>query len=134
MCGLNIDQPRDAFAPVHALLCAEPDSHGIHYTLGCIEERGLQRGAAIKHLIQHFRRYGRVWVCIDPVTLDGPQGQIQVAPGTTLESGKKFMNVDLAQLLDDERTREECRPEGAGDQRRYRASASSKRRMFFSTS
>lgn len=63
----------------------------------------------MKHFIQHFRRYGRDWMCVEPATLDGPQGRIQVASGTILILGTAFMNVDLAQLLEEEHTREGAR-------------------------
>ena len=58
------------------------------------------------HFIKHFRRDGRNWICIGSATWDGPQGRIQVVPGTILILGAKFMNVDLAQLLEDEDTRQ----------------------------
>jgi hypothetical protein len=42
------------------------------------------------------------WICIDPVTIDHPQGRIQLAPGTLLEPGKIFMGVDIAAWLDEQ--------------------------------
>jgi len=36
------------------------------------------------------------WICIDPVTLDHPKGNIQVASGTLLIPGTTFMGVDIA--------------------------------------
>jgi hypothetical protein len=38
-----------------------------------------------------------------------PQGRVQVAPGTRLTREEKFMNVDLAQLLDEQYERDEAR-------------------------
>lgn len=53
--------------------------------------------------IKHFRREAAgVWVCTSPATLDLPQGRVQVAPGTRLTIGTRFMNVELARLLDEE--------------------------------
>lgn len=37
---------------------------------------------------------------MDAATLDGPEGRIQVTPGSTFYPGTRFMNVDLARLLD----------------------------------
>ena len=60
--------------------------------------------------IKHFRREGAgEWVCVAPATLDLPQGRVQVNPGTRLAVGTKFMNVDLARLLDEHYSR--ARPE-----------------------
>ena len=50
-------------------------------------------------------RYG-VWRCIEPATLDLPSGRIQVTPGTVFTRGTKFMNVELAKLLDEEHERQ----------------------------
>jgi hypothetical protein len=41
------------------------------------------------------------WRCVQAATLDLPSGRIQVNPGTVLVKGTRFMNVDLAQLLDE---------------------------------
>ncbi|HEU5176754.1 MAG TPA: hypothetical protein VFU24_04820 [Burkholderiales bacterium] len=40
------------------------------------------------------------WICIDPVTIEHPQGRMQVSPGTTLTPGVLFMGIDLASWLD----------------------------------
>jgi hypothetical protein len=40
------------------------------------------------------------WTCVAPATLDGPNGRIQVTPGTTFARGEIFMGVDIAALLD----------------------------------
>jgi hypothetical protein len=54
-------------------------------------------------LIKHFRREGPgVWMCLHPTTLNLPEGRIQVAPGTRFTIGTRFMNVELARLLDEE--------------------------------
>ena len=41
------------------------------------------------------------WICIDPVTIEHPQGRVQVAPGTTLQPGICYMGIDLAAWLND---------------------------------
>jgi hypothetical protein len=52
--------------------------------------------------IKHFRREGPGdWVCIEPATLLLPQGRIQVAPGTRFTIGTKFMNIELARVLEE---------------------------------
>lgn len=56
--------------------------------------------------IKHFRREGGGnWVCVEPATLDLPQGRVQVTPGTRLAVGQRFMNLDLARMLDEEYSR-----------------------------
>ena len=56
----------------------------------------------MQRFIKHFRREGvGVWVCVIPATLDLPDGRIQVAPGTVLTLGTRFMNVEVAALLEE---------------------------------
>jgi hypothetical protein len=57
----------------------------------------------VENFIKHFVRdsYG-VWTCFDPATLDTPVGRIQVTPGTVFTRGTKFMNYDVAAMLDDQ--------------------------------
>ena len=53
--------------------------------------------------VRHFRREGAgVWVCIEAATLTLPEGRIQVAPGSRFTLGTRFMNVELAALLEAE--------------------------------
>lgn len=40
------------------------------------------------------------WTCVRPVTLDGPNGRMQVSEGTTYRRGALFMGVELAKWLD----------------------------------
>ena len=47
-----------------------------------------------------YRNEDGSWICIDPVTLEHPQGRIQLTPGTLLRPGKTFMGVDIARWLD----------------------------------
>jgi hypothetical protein len=51
-----------------------------------------------------------VWLCMEPATLDLPQGRVQAAPGTRFVIGTKFMNVDIARLLDEEYSRQRTAP------------------------
>ena len=41
------------------------------------------------------------WRCIAPADLQTPQGRVQVTPGSVFTPGTRFMNVDLAALLDE---------------------------------
>jgi hypothetical protein len=50
------------------------------------------------------------WICIDPVTIEHPQGRIQIASGTTLIPGRRFMGVDLAAWLDEQTGRSTQQP------------------------
>ena len=60
----------------------------------------------VEQFIKHFRREsGGHWLCIEPATLDLPQGRVQVASGTRLVVGHTFMNVDLARMLDEQYSR-----------------------------
>jgi hypothetical protein len=59
-----------------------------------------------QNFIKQFRREGAGnWVCVGPATLDLPHGRVQVSPGTRLTIGAKFMNVQLARMLDEEYSR-----------------------------
>lgn len=61
----------------------------------------------MQQFIKCFRREsGGIWMCISPATLDLPQGRIQVAAGTRIVIGTKFMNVELARMLDEEYSRQ----------------------------
>jgi hypothetical protein len=40
------------------------------------------------------------WTCIEPAVFDLISGRIEVAPGTRLVRGTRFMGIDLAELLD----------------------------------
>ncbi|HEX7053989.1 MAG TPA: hypothetical protein VF211_08680 [Burkholderiales bacterium] len=42
------------------------------------------------------------WTCVQATTLDGPNGRIQVAEGTTYRRGVLFMGVELAKWLDEQ--------------------------------
>jgi hypothetical protein len=40
------------------------------------------------------------WTCVQPATLEGPNGRIQVPEGVHLKRGMLFMGVELARWLD----------------------------------
>jgi hypothetical protein len=62
----------------------------------------------MENFIKHFRRErAGTWICEAPATLETPQGRVQVNPGTRLVVGTKFMNVDVARLLDQEYSRQQ---------------------------
>ena len=61
----------------------------------------------VHQFINNFRREGAgIWVCVQPASLDLPQGRVQVTPGTRFTIGSKFMNIDLARMLDEEYSRQ----------------------------
>ncbi len=57
----------------------------------------------MQQFIKHFHRdpFG-VWVCVSEAELMLPQGRIQVTVGSRFAKGTKFMNVDLATLLEEQ--------------------------------
>lgn len=69
----------------------------------------------MQNFIKHFvRERGGRWVCVEPATLDLPQGRVQVVAGTVFMRGTRFMNIDIAEMLDREyeaQTRQPPRPE-----------------------
>jgi hypothetical protein len=55
----------------------------------------------MEHLWTAFQRnVDGSWTCVAPATLDGPNGRIQVTPGSTFARGMIFMGVDIAALLE----------------------------------
>ena len=53
-------------------------------------------------LITCFRRNpDGSWTCLEAVTLDGPNGRIQVPQDRVFIPGKRYMGVDLALWLDE---------------------------------
>jgi hypothetical protein len=64
----------------------------------------------MENFIEAFRRnVDGSWSCIRDVTLNGPNGRIQVTAGATFCPGSSFMGVDLARFLDVQaRTRAKC--------------------------
>ncbi len=59
-----------------------------------MEERDVSNG--------FWRNEDGSWICIDPVTIEHPNGRVQVAPGTTLMPGMLYMGIDLANWLDEQ--------------------------------
>lgn len=56
----------------------------------------------VDELLKAFRREpSGTWVCVEPTTFEGPNGRIQVAPGTAFTPGSTFMGADLAKWLDE---------------------------------
>lgn len=60
----------------------------------------------IEQFIKHFRRErAGIWICVKPTTLEFPRGRIEFMPGTRLTTGTRFMNVELARMLDEQYNR-----------------------------
>lgn len=56
--------------------------------------------------MNRFKREGPgAWICVEPAVLVTPQGRVEITPGTRFTLGTKFMNVDVARLLDEEYAR-----------------------------
>ena len=72
----------------------------------------------MKEFIKHFRRdpFG-IWICVSSAELELPQGRIQCSTvGSGFAPGTKFMNVDLAALLEDHHEKNQGgRPDTADD-------------------
>jgi hypothetical protein len=52
---------------------------------------------------RHFRRDADgSWHCIQGLTVPHPSGRIEVAVGTRLERGRRFMGVDLAAWIEEQ--------------------------------
>ena len=65
------------------------------------------QGGTTEQFIKHFRREGAgLWVCVAAATLELPEGRVQATPGTRFVIGTKYMNVDIARLLDQEYSRQ----------------------------
>jgi hypothetical protein len=62
----------------------------------------LLAGDVVDEFPKAFRRDpGGTWVCVEPTTFEGPNGRIQVTPGTAFKPGSTFMGADLAKWLDE---------------------------------
>jgi hypothetical protein len=63
----------------------------------------------VKDFIRHFQRDALgVWLCIAPAEIQLPQGRIQITPGSKFTRGTRFMNVELAALLDEQWERDQA--------------------------
>ena len=57
----------------------------------------------MNHVLKAFRREpDGTWVCVEHATFDGPNGRVQVTPGTAFAPGTTFMGADLAKWLDEQ--------------------------------
>lgn len=68
-------------------------------------------GRELDKFIKHFRRDASgVWICVSSAELMLPQGRIQVSVSSRFAQGTRFMNVDLAQMLETEHQRQQDLP------------------------
>ena len=68
------------------------------------------KGAVLEQFIRYFRREtGGIWVCVEAATLDLPNGRVQVSEGQRFTIGMKYMNVELARILDEAHSRVSAR-------------------------
>jgi len=57
----------------------------------------------MRDFVKCFRRESAGhWVCTKPCEIELAGGRVQVAAGTRFTKGTRFMDVDIADLLDDE--------------------------------
>jgi len=71
---------------------------------------------------RHFcRNSDGSWTCLSAGTFSGPNGRIQVTPGSTFYPGTMFMGFDLAAWLDEELADQtsECAVSNEGGERRH---------------
>jgi hypothetical protein len=65
----------------------------------------------MNNALKAFRRSpDGTWVCVEHTTFEGPNGRIQVTPGTAFAPGTRFMDVDMAKWLDEQLARFGKRP------------------------
>ncbi len=56
----------------------------------------------MNEICQSFRKNADgSWTSIGSVTINGPNGSIQIGPGMTFQRGVLFMGLDLAAWLDE---------------------------------
>jgi hypothetical protein len=60
------------------------------------------RGCVVNFIKCFVRDAFGAWRCVAPGTLELPTGRVQVTPGMVFVQGRRFMNVDLAALLDEQ--------------------------------
>lgn len=64
----------------------------------------------MEKFIKHFRRDPcGVWTCVANAELHLPEGRIQVTTGSRFAKGTRFMNVDLADMLEERYWKEQGR-------------------------
>jgi hypothetical protein len=60
----------------------------------------------MQNFIKKFAREAAgVWVCVAAASIELAEGRVQVSPGSRFTVGTRFMNVDLARMLDEEYSR-----------------------------
>lgn len=60
----------------------------------------------MERYLRHFRREGwGIWVCVEAVRLELPDGEVEVPAGAALVAGTKFNGIDVAMLLETERAK-----------------------------
>jgi hypothetical protein len=56
-----------------------------------------------EHIHRHFRREADgSWLCVEGCSVPHPSGRIEIAVGTRLWQGRRFMGVDLAGWLEEQ--------------------------------
>lgn len=56
--------------------------------------------------LAYFKREGwGIWTCVEDVRLELAEGEVELLAGTSLVAGTKYMGIDLAMLLEAERSR-----------------------------
>jgi hypothetical protein len=57
----------------------------------------------MNEVLKGFRRESNgTWVCVETRTFEGPNGRVQVTPGTAFKPGAQFMGADIAKWLDEQ--------------------------------
>jgi hypothetical protein len=60
----------------------------------------------VQEFIRHFRRLSKGrWECVESATLTLPTGRVEVTPGSRFVVGTRYMGIDLALMLEEERGR-----------------------------
>jgi hypothetical protein len=73
--------------------------------MSLLDDRGISiaQGRAMDDFASHFcRNHDGSWTCTSSGEFTGPNGRIQVAPGSRFYRGTSFMGFDLAAWLDAE--------------------------------
>lgn len=72
--------------------------------------RDQGRLGTVHNFIKRFvRDQHGAWRCIAPGEVQTPKGRVQVTPGSVFTRGTKFMNVDVAELLDQQYEKDQPR-------------------------
>jgi hypothetical protein len=54
------------------------------------------------YILSFRREKDGIWVCLEPVTIQHPNGSIEVTRGTSFKKGGECMGIDLASWLDEQ--------------------------------